>query len=289
VYFGRKPYSVVKTQIGDGLGIDTVGLGMVDTAFLACYAAGQFVLTPYGDKLGPKLMLWICLAISGLCSVGMSASSGVISMMLLNGINGLVQSVTFPLMVKVLSRWYDAAQRGTVLGVWTTCQQVGGVLSTSFAGYLAAHYGWRQCLFVCGMTVVANGVSIFTFLQDSPNPISDSDKDIETEDKKNAPPLEEAPSKDTNYRTIVMIPGILNLGASYFFIKLARYTLMFWLPFFLNKEHGYGAAEAAYISTLFDVGGVAGSLSCGYVSDKVFGGRRLLCAGPMCVFTGEIL
>ena len=77
-------------------------------------------------------------------------------------------------------------------------------------------------------------------------------------------------SKPPSYMKVVMIPGILNLGASYFFIKLARYTLMFWLPFYLAKEHGYGAAEAAYISTLFDFGGVAGSLACGALSDRVF-------------------
>ena len=100
-----------------------------------------------------------------------------------------------------------------------------------------------------------------------------------------APPVSKPPS----YMKVVMMPGILNLGASYFFIKLARYTLMFWLPFYLAKEHGYGAAEAAYISTLFDFGGVAGSLACGALSDRVFGGKRLLVAGPMCVFTGMLL
>ena len=89
-----------------------------------------------------------------------------------------------------------------------------------------------------------------------------------------------------SYMDVMLIPGLLPCGASYFCIKLVRYTLMFWLPFFLAQEHGFGAAEAAYFSTLFDMGGVIGSLMCGFLSDKVFGGQRILVSGLMSLATG---
>ena len=50
---------MVKTQVGDELSITTSGLGMIDTSFLLLYAVGQFVLTPYGDKLGARRMLCV--------------------------------------------------------------------------------------------------------------------------------------------------------------------------------------------------------------------------------------
>lgn len=293
IYFTRKPFSVVKTQVGDELSITTSGLGMIDTSFLLLYAVGQFVLTPYGDKLGARRMLCVCFLISAATSLVFAVSSLESTLLFANGINGLVQSVGFPLCVKALTPWFDAESRGMVLGVWTTSQQIGGVLSTSFAGFVAANYGWRNCMAISAVIVAFSGTCLGLCLVEedpggngksgaSSDKLQASNSGIGTNSK---PPASKPPS----YMKVVMIPGILNLGASYFFIKLARYTLMFWLPFYLAKEHGYGAAEAAYISTLFDFGGVAGSLACGALSDRVFGGKRLLVAGPMCVFTGMLL
>ena len=50
-----------------------------------------------------------------------------------------------------------------------------------------------------------------------------------------------------------------------FFSKLVSYTFMDWLPFYIkNTAIGgtyYSTAESAYLATLFDVGGIAGSIS----------------------------
>ena len=88
--------------------------------------------------------LQVCFLISAATSLVFAVSSLESTLLFANGINGLVQSVGFPLCVKALIPWFDAESRGMVLGVWTTSQQIGGVLSTSFAGFVAANYGWRN-------------------------------------------------------------------------------------------------------------------------------------------------
>jgi sugar phosphate permease len=52
------------------------------------------------------------------------------------GLNGFAQGSIFPVMMTILSGHLDKATRGTVLGVWTTSQQLGGVASTAFTGYV---------------------------------------------------------------------------------------------------------------------------------------------------------
>jgi sugar phosphate permease len=42
------------------------------------------------------------------------------------GINGLAQSVAYPLHVKLLNPWFRATERGTAMGLWATSQQVRG-------------------------------------------------------------------------------------------------------------------------------------------------------------------
>ena len=34
-------------------------------------------------------------------------------------------------------------KRGRIMGLWSTCYQVGGIAATAFATWLLVHYGWR--------------------------------------------------------------------------------------------------------------------------------------------------
>ncbi len=47
--------------------------------------------------------------------------------------------------------------------------------------------------------------------------------------------------------------------------------------------------RSGFLSTLFDLGGCLGSILCGFVSDRVLGGRRMLVVGPMSLGTGLMM
>jgi sugar phosphate permease len=82
------------------------------------------------------------------------------------------------------------------------------------------------------------------------------------------------------------LPGILNLGGAYFCLKLIRYTLLFWLPFYLHKALNYPEDMAGYLSTTFEIGGIAGAIIIGYLSDRFAAGRRVMFAAPMVLLIG---
>eukprot|EP00035_Acanthoeca_spectabilis_P014797 m.289300 g.289300 ORF g.289300 m.289300 type:complete len:498 (-) comp16224_c0_seq5:689-2182(-) len=311
IYFTRKPYSVVKKSVGEDLKLSKAELGMIDTAFLSMYAVGQFTLSPLGDLYGPRRVLSACFAVSSLVSIVFARSSNHWTLLGLMGLNGLVQALLFPLCVKALNPWLPSRMRGFALGVWTTSQQVGGVLSTALAGYLATGGRWRQAIELPAYVVAVSSAALYFLLLDAPSrpssppvappsPASSPNRAQTTGEASaaaGAGPTEvrgdgkaEKPGGGSGrFFEALAIPGLINLGGSYFFIKLARYTLMFWLPFYLGEEHGYPEADAAYLSTLFDLGGVVGSLACGYVSDKALRGNRLLAVGPCCITTGLLL
>lgn len=73
---------------------------------------------------------------------------------------------------------------------------------------------------------------------------------------------------------ILRFPGALGYSLSYFLHKLVRYSFMFWLPYYLNKELQATSEVAGYIASAFDVGGVLGIVLSGYASDCLYGGRR---------------
>eukprot|EP00037_Helgoeca_nana_P006437 m.59289 g.59289 ORF g.59289 m.59289 type:complete len:510 (-) comp17324_c0_seq1:98-1627(-) len=289
IYFTRKPYSVVKKSAGADLNLEKSDLGLIDTAFLAMYALGQLTMSSLGDKYGPRIVLAGCFTVSAVVSILFSLSTDLGTLLVLMGINGLAQALLFPLCVKALNPWLPSERRGVALGVWTTSQQVGGVLSTALAGYLALHQGWRKAIELPAYVVVASALALFLYLREPPQLRVKLRATPEPSVAQGDSATVAHPSQHGRFLEAAAIPGLLNLGASYFFVKLARYTLLFWLPFYLGEEHGFIESDAAYLSTLFDVGGVAGSLVCGYVSDKVLRGNRLLVVGPCCVATGALL
>jgi predicted MFS family arabinose efflux permease len=68
------------------------------------------------------------------------------------------------------------------------------------------------------------------------------------------------------------IPGVASFALCLFFSKLIAYTFLYWLPFYIKSTPIQGkmlsARQAGDLSTLFDVGGVAGGILAGHLSDK---------------------
>ena len=69
-------------------------------------------------------------------------------------------------------------------------------------------------------------------------------------------------------------PEVWILAGMYFFLKITRYSLLFWLPLYLVQRMQYSDAWAGYTSSLFELVGFSGTLIAGYVSDRLLNGRR---------------
>ena len=85
---------------------------------------------------------------------------------------------------------------------------------------------------------------------------------------------------------VARLPFLINVGLSYFCIKLVRYTMLQWTIMYLQKEHGYDVATAANMSTLFDIGGAFGAVACAMIAEFVFNGRRIYAVFVLCICAG---
>ena len=72
VYIGKKTLSVnLSDMISAGVCDETTG-GTIGSAFLACYAAGQFISGWAGEKIHPKYMISIGLFLAGALCLSLS-------------------------------------------------------------------------------------------------------------------------------------------------------------------------------------------------------------------------
>src|ERR1035438_10301403 len=144
-YFGRKNLSVTKAAIGRALG--THALYGVETAYLAAYAAGQYVSGWLGDRVGARRLVGFGMLAAAGASFAFGLWSAGALFLVTATVNGFAQSTGWPGNVKAMQEWTSVESRGRVMGVWATCYQVGGIAATAFAAWLLGHYGWRAAYF----------------------------------------------------------------------------------------------------------------------------------------------
>ncbi len=271
-YFCRKPYAIVKADLAEANGwTEAATLGNLDVSYLLAYTVAQFIAGSLGTRYGPRAVLLVGMTITlgANLAFGFTANSG--TFMALMAVNGLAQGTGWSCTVGTMGNWFRRSERGTVMGIWATCFQVGGVGANTLAAFMLGRYGYEWA-FAAGSIVMLAILGLFVVAQR--NRPEDVGLELDVDD---VPELrEEAPAGRGLGWTNQVIISILIVGAFYFFVKFIRYTVWFWAPYLLKTEYGLEGEDAGYLSTLFDVFGIAGVVAAGFVSDRLAGSRRAI-------------
>ncbi len=270
-YFARKAFFVVKSDLADTLGLNAIDLAHLGTAYLVSYMVGQYSSAYFGRKLGPKYLLILGMGISLVCNIVFGFSNSYWTIILFLSLNGLAQGTGWPGCIGSLAYWFKRKQRGSILGIWSTCYQVGSVVATSFAAYMLGNYGWRWSFFGASMILMVIWAIVLFLHPNRPEDVGL--KPLDDEDEQESKSDDKAEKNDLGWTREVVFT-IVTMGFIYFGIKFLRYALWSWVPFLLNNNFGLAGDDAGYLSTVFDIFGFAGVIFAGFASDKLFKGRR---------------
>jgi sugar phosphate permease len=276
-YLGRRGFSVVKKPLHDQLGVSEVALGRIDTAYLTAYSLGQFMSGVLGDSVGARRLVGYGMLLSSAMCAAFGALDSALAFGMVFAVNGLAQATGWPGTTRAMADWTTVETRGSVMAFFSTCYQVGGFAAVWFAGALASVYGWRAAFNGPAVVIALVAVAILLFLPDAPPPNPEPSK---SNVAGAGAPATNVTRREAQ-RAVVRNPTIWLFAASYFFIKIIRYVLLFWLPYYLSTTFGYSTLKAAGMSTAFEVGGLVGVVAIGLLSDRVRLGRSGLAAASL--------
>jgi OPA family sugar phosphate sensor protein UhpC-like MFS transporter len=150
------------------------------------------------------------------------------------------------------------------MAFWATCYQVGGLAAGLLCAELLGAFGWRSTFFVPALWVALVALLVFMLLRPGPGAGAGSGE------SQRGPPSAETIGERKRAQLAVVTSGVLwSFGASYFFIKFIRYTILFWLPYYLATALSYDQVVAARVSNAFEVGGIVGVIGFGTLSDRL--------------------
>lgn len=267
-YLGRKGFSASKHSLKSAGVLDTAALGAIDTGYLAAYSLGQFASGVLGDRIGARSLIGYGLLLSAaLCALFGSLSTALL-LALVFTLNGLVQATGWPGTTRAMAEWTTPQNRGTVMGLWSTCYQVGPFLAGPLAGMLILRFGWRSAFYVPAAIMAVVALLVLWLVVPGPRPVQAQPTTT----------AEDAAERRLAQRAVVRNPVLWSYGASYFFIKFTRYALALWLPFYLSEQLAYDVAKANAVASAFEGGGMVGVIVMGAVSDRLSVGRVALSA-----------
>jgi sugar phosphate permease len=136
---------------------------------------------------------------------------------------------------------------------------------------------WRRSFWIPAAILTLIALCFINFTRNKPSDAGlpeiaedDTDNSKANNDKMNT----KLSSKEI-LAVVLLNPIVWLISLMYFFTKMGRYALLFWLPLYMVEHLGYSLAEAGYTSTLYEAVGFAGVIAAGYVSDKIFQARRM--------------
>jgi len=237
------------------------------------YAVAQLVIGPLVDRFGSRLVVAGGLLLVVGSNVLMSFEQRPAVLVLLCCLNGMGQATGWAGLVRCMANCFPVRGRGVVMAWWSTNYALGGFVATVFATYCATTsgllplLGWRRAFLFPSAVLTLVTILFWTRIREQP----------EEDSSALTPGVESEPSSTvfSGILSLLAEPALWVISVSYFLLEMTRYGFLFWLPLYLTKALHYGPERAGYISSFFELIGFAGAIAAGYLSDRVFGSRRL--------------
>ena len=265
-YVCRLSLNVIKKPIVDAGVLTESELGIIGSTLFFAYAIGKFTNGFISDHSNIRKFMATGLLVSALANLVMGLTSTFIFFAICWGVNGWVQSMGAPSCVVSLSRWYKDSERGSFYGFWSTSHNIGEALTYILTAVVVSCFGWQWGFKAAAIIGIIGAIIIFIFFHDTP-------------ESKGLPPvnLDFAKKKNSIFKEqkqVLKNPYVWLLAFSSAFMYISRYAVNSWGPYYFEAAKGYTLTQANSLVAISAVCGILGTGSSGFVSDKLFKGRR---------------
>lgn len=265
-YVCRLSLNVIKKPIVDAGVLTESELGIIGSTLFFAYAIGKFTNGFLADHSNIKRFMSIGLLVSALANLVMGFTSTFLFFAICWGINGWVQSMGAPSSVVSLSRWYKDSERGSFYGFWSTSHNIGEALTYILTAVVVSYFGWQWGFRAAAIIGLLGALIISLFFHDTP-------------ESKGLPPVNKdfAKKKTSTWEEqsgVLKNPYVWILALSSAFMYISRYAVNSWGPYYFEASKGYTLTQANSLVAISAVCGILGTASSGFVSDKIFKGRR---------------
>ncbi len=257
-------------------------LGWALSGLSIAYGISKFLMGSVSDRSNPKYFLPVGLLLS--CAIIFASGifkaiyASLALVVVLQILNGWVQGMGWPPCGKTMVHWFSTNERGLVVSVWNVAHNVGGGLVASLALFGVALFGdWGAKFYFNAAIAAVIAVIVFVVLRDTPQSVGLPPVEAFRNDY---PPAYSADNERTfTYREIFVEHVLGNrylwaIAVANAFVYFVRYGVVNWIPTYLQTAKGFTFSQSSVGWALYEYAAIPGTIACGWMSDRVFKGRR---------------
>ncbi|HNU08102.1 MAG TPA: MFS transporter, partial [Pyrinomonadaceae bacterium] len=282
-YVDRQVIGILKPLLEKEFHWTESDYGSIVFAFQTAYALGMLVVGRIMDRIGTRSGFSLSVGLWSIAAMAHAWASSVFGFMAARFALGIGESGNFPASIKTVAEWFPKKERALATGIFNAGTNIGALVTPLAVPLIVAAYGWYEAFLITGalgfIWLVA-WLLIYRKPEDHPR-LSKSELEYINSDKEEQLP-------QIPWSRLLPHRQTWAFAIGKFLTDPIWWVYLFWLPDFLNKQHGLDLKSfgipLAVIYIIADFGSVGGGWISGFLIKRgwsVNGGRKtamLICA-----------
>jgi OPA family glycerol-3-phosphate transporter-like MFS transporter len=282
-YLVRKNFTLAMPYLIEQ-GYSKADLGLALSGVAIAYGLSKFIMGSVSDRSNARVFMALGLSCSALIMIFMGtmpiATSSVTIMFVLLLVNGWFQGMGWPPSGRVMVHWFSPSERGTKMAIWNVAHNIGGGLVGPVAILAMAIFAdWHAILYVHGFFALAVAALIFLLVRDTPQSeglctIENHHNDFPKTYEYSESCEKELSAREIFFQYVLNNKFLWTIALANAFVYFVRYGVLDWAPTYLSEVKQFSFEQSGWAYAFYEFAGIPGTLICGWLSDKVFAGRR---------------
>jgi len=246
-YVDRQVLGVLAPYLQPIIGWNEIQYGYIVTSFQAAYAVGLLIAGGVIDRLGTRIGYAIAISIWSLAAMSHALVRTVIGFAIARFALGLGEAGNFPAAIKTVAEWFPRKERALATGIFNSGSNVGAIVAPLAVPWITLRLGWQWAFVFTGFLSAAWLIAWLAIYRPALAPIQND--------------TEESASR-ISWAHLLAHRQTWAFLLGKFITDPVWWFLIFWLPKFLNSEHGLTLTDIGpplvAIYLMADCGSIAG-------------------------------
>ena len=263
-YMDRQVLGVLKTTLQHEFSWNEIDYSNLVFAFQAAYAFGMLAMGKLIDRAGTRLGYGLAMVFWSLASMAHALCGSLLSFGIARAALGVGESGAFPASIKTVAEWFPRKERALATGIFNAGTNVGAIVTPLLVPWITFRYGWRWAFLVTGaIGLLWFLVWIAVYRKPEAHPLCTADELAYIQGDA------ESPGESVPWFKLIAYRQTWAFALTKFLTDPIWWFYLFWVPGFLQREHGLNLTQVGLPLVTIYLISDAGSIAGGWLSSQI--------------------
>jgi MFS family permease len=264
-FMDRAALSIANPLVRHDFGLSIGEMGALLSAFGWAYALAQVPVGALIDRLGPRRLLAVGMALWSAAQLGCGFVTGMGQLFAARLVLGVAESPQMPCGGRATRDWFAVRDRGLATGLFNGASSLGTTLSAPILTGLMLAFGWRWMFIIMGVVgLIVAAVWYVLYREPTEVRLTEAEHRYRSQGEK-AREIRRIGVRE--WGGLFRSPTTWGLLVGYFGVVYMQWVFYGWLPGYLEIQRHMSVAYTGLAASIPYGFGFLGSLCAGRLSD----------------------